>query len=147
MKIRPKRGILVDKSGHLNSPKIVHENSTFENVHENLPILKKSVHEMCPRNVSIPFLSAAQVCYSKTVHPDSSVKFKRPTKKHSTVPVLSKDVSLIFIHSLIFFAWLLICRDEWIPLFSDIYHGYSFFWIHIYLDIMDIKFLHYPGNG
>ena len=45
-KSHPKRGLLVDKSVHEKTPKSVHEMSPFENVHENSPILKKSVHEM-----------------------------------------------------------------------------------------------------
>ena len=45
-KIHPKRGLLVDKSVHEKTPKSVHEKSPFENVHENSPILKKSVHVM-----------------------------------------------------------------------------------------------------
>ena len=45
-KIHPKGGLLVDKGVHKKSPKIVHEKSPFDNVHEMSPILKKSVHEM-----------------------------------------------------------------------------------------------------
>ena len=36
----------MDKSILEKSPKIVHEKSPFDNVHEKSPILKKSVHEM-----------------------------------------------------------------------------------------------------
>ena len=45
MKIHQKRGILVDNKCPRKFVKNFHENSPYENVHENSLILKNSVHE------------------------------------------------------------------------------------------------------
>jgi hypothetical protein len=72
MKIHPKRGLLVDKS--------VHENSPYENVNKNSPILKKCpleviVHEMSPSHFDIDFISI--VCADKTLLAFFSIESKR----------------------------------------------------------------------
>ena len=49
----------MDKSVHEKSPKSVHEKLPFYNVHEKLPISKKSVHEMSPSHpYFVSFLSS-----------------------------------------------------------------------------------------
>ena len=49
----------MDKSVHEKSPKSVHEKLPFDNVHEKLPISKKSVHEMSPSHPNfVSFLSS-----------------------------------------------------------------------------------------
>ena len=92
------------KNVHEKSPKSVHEKSTFGNVHEKSPIVKKSVHEMPLSTKCLHPLSAAYGNESLFSHVKFFLGVYTFTIKICQKLLLKTQVH-DEIHQLLFFSW------------------------------------------